>query len=57
MQWYDYIFIFIGMLGLILTLFGSYHNAGTRKSGVWGLILVIGTLIARVVLWIIQIIK
>ena len=57
MQWYDYVVIVGCIIGFIIILFGSYHESGGRKSGLWGWILIIVLLIIRVSLWIASTIK
>ncbi len=52
MQWYDYPIIVGIVVGLFLILFGSYHDSGTKKSGIWGWIIIIFLLIVRALIWI-----
>jgi len=52
MQWYNYPIIFLGIVGILLALFGNYHGHGIKKTGVWGWALIILLLIIRVSIWI-----
>lgn len=51
MQWYDYLIILFGIIGIMLALLGSYHEHGIRKTGVIGWIILIFLLIIRVCIW------
>ena len=52
MQWYDYVVIVGCVIGFFFILFGSYHEHGGRKSGLWGWIIITVLLIIRVSIWI-----
>lgn len=51
MQWYDYLIILFGIIGIMLALLGSYSGHGIRKTGVIGWIIIIFLLIIRVCIW------
>jgi len=54
MQWYDPILIILGIIGLLIILFGSYHGHRAIKSGVLGWILIVAVLIIKVGIWILS---
>ena len=52
MEWYDPFIILGVIVGIFLAFFGSYHGHGrTGKSGVWGWILIILSLIVKASIW------
>ncbi|MEX0920043.1 MAG: hypothetical protein WDZ69_00490 [Candidatus Pacearchaeota archaeon] len=55
MEWYNYLIILGIVIGLLFSIFGSYHGyAGKSKTGVWGIMIIFTFLIIKALIWLLE---
>jgi hypothetical protein len=48
MAWYDFLLIFLFLVGVLIMIFGPSHD---KKSTFWGLLLMVSALIIKAFIW------